>query len=57
MVNSLTLRDDNQSIEGNGVDPNVDINNKNWQQELGEYFNDPDLISALRQIVPQPPIR
>lgn len=57
LVNSITLRDDNQPIEGRGVEPDVDISNKNWKQELGNYFNSPELIAVLRQIAAEPPIQ
>lgn len=57
LVQYLTLRDDNQLIEGRGVDPNVNISDKNWQQELPIYFRSASLISALEQEAAQPPLK
>jgi hypothetical protein len=57
LVNSITLRDDNQPIQGRGVDPDVDISNSNWKNKLGNYFHSPDFIQALRAKATQPPIR
>ena len=48
LVNSITLRDDNQSIEGLGVDPNVRTTDKNWKSELSSSFNSTSLIDALK---------
>jgi C-terminal processing protease CtpA/Prc len=47
LVHSLTLRDDGQPIEGAGVDPDVNTNDKNWQSRLGEYFRSQSLIDAI----------
>jgi C-terminal processing protease CtpA/Prc len=57
IVNSLTLRDDNQPIEGKGVDPDVNIADKNWRDKLSTYFTSPSLISAIEKAVSQPPLR
>lgn len=48
LVHSLTLRDDNQPIEGNGVEPNVDIGKPDWEKEFNSYFNSTDLIEAVK---------
>ncbi len=50
LVHSLTLRDDNQPIQDRGVDPLISINNPDWEDLLNVYFNDPDLISAIKEI-------
>lgn len=50
IVHSLTLRDDNQPIEGRGVEPVVDINNPNWDEELYSYFNDLELVKAVKKL-------
>lgn len=50
LVHSITVRDDNQPIEGRGVDPNININDPNWQQELLQYFNNQNLINAIEDI-------
>lgn len=48
LVNSVTLRDDNQSIEGLGVDPDVRITNKTWKTDLSNVFYTKSLIEALK---------
>lgn len=50
LVHSLTLRDDNQPIEGNGVSPLIDINSPNWKKEFYAYFNYNELIEAVEKI-------
>lgn len=50
LVHSITLRDDNQPIERRGVDPDININNANWQQSLFSYFRNSDLIQAINTI-------
>jgi hypothetical protein len=50
LVHHLSLRDDGQPVEGNGVIPVIDINSSNWEQQLNEYFNYPELTSALKEI-------
>jgi C-terminal processing protease CtpA/Prc len=57
LVHSLTLRDDNQPIEGRGVDPDVDIKNPDWKSQLSKFFNSKNLINALAQIASQPVVR
>lgn len=47
MVHSITLRDDGQPIEGRGVDPHVNIKDKNWKEQLLEFFKAQDLIDAI----------
>ena len=51
LVNSLTLRDDNQPIEMNGVLPDIDISSPNWKQKLPNYFKSPAFIKALNEAV------
>jgi C-terminal processing protease CtpA/Prc len=51
LVNSITLREDGQPIEGLGVSPDVDITKPNWQKELPKYFTSPSLINAIKQVV------
>ncbi len=50
LVHSLTLRDDNQPIEGRGVEPDIDINQKNWDKQLLSYFNSPTIVRTVKQI-------
>ena len=55
LVHSLTLRDDNQIIEGNGVEPLININNSNWKEELRKYFDSEEIIKAVEEIWNTPP--
>jgi C-terminal processing protease CtpA/Prc len=57
LVNSLTLRDDNQPIESRGVDPDVNVNEKGWQQKLSNYFTSPSLRGAIQKALSRPPIK
>ena len=47
IVHSVTLRDDNQPIQGRGVDPDVDVSDFSWKKKLRDYFRSPDLISNI----------
>ena len=51
LVHSLTLRDDNQPIEGKGVEPNINIKNEGWENELNKKFNSPILTQKIKEIV------
>lgn len=51
LVHSITLRDDNQPIEGRGVDPDVSIKDPNWPQKLLEYFNNQRLVNAVQEVL------
>lgn len=51
LVHSITLRDDNQPIEGRGVEPDINIKDGDWQEKLNTYFRNQDLISAVRQLL------
>lgn len=51
LVHSITLRDDNQPIEGRGVDPDVSIKDPDWQQKLLSYFNNPALVGTVKNVV------
>ncbi len=51
LVHSITLRDDNQPIEGRGVEPDINIKDPNWQQSLFSYFRNPQLINAVTSIL------
>ncbi len=57
LVHSLTLRDDNQPIEGRGVDPDINIADKNWQSQLAAVFRSASLISVLKKEAAKPPLR
>ncbi|MFW0837533.1 MAG: S41 family peptidase [Candidatus Komeilibacteria bacterium] len=53
LVNSVTLRDDNQPIEGRGVDPTININDPDWTDQLYLYYSDRDLIDAVEKLIDQ----
>ncbi len=55
LVNSITLRDDNQSIEGQGVEPDININDTLWKSKLNNYFRSTSLIQALSESANKPP--
>jgi hypothetical protein len=57
LVHAITLRDDQQPIQGLGVDPDVKISDSNWQSELSTYFRSPSLVAALKKEAVQPPIQ
>lgn len=57
LVNSLTLRDDNQPIEINGVLPDIDIGDTDWKKKLPNYFDSSSMIDGLRQVVDKSPMR
>ncbi len=46
LVNSLTLDENNQPIEGNGVKPDVDVGQGGWQAKVRALFP-PDLAQAV----------
>jgi len=50
LVHHLTLREDGQPIEGQGVNPDVDIRQSNWRQQLNAYFNSPELLTAVNNL-------
>jgi len=56
LVRYLTLRDDGQPIEGAGVDPDVNINDKNWRKKLGEHFHSQALIDVISQTAAVSPL-
>jgi C-terminal processing protease CtpA/Prc len=57
LVNNITLRDDNQPIEGRGIDPDVYTSDKNWKSELSQFFRSPSLIQALKNEAAADPLR
>ena len=50
LVNHLTLRADNQSIEENGIEPVININDPKWKEQLLAYFNYNELIKAVEEV-------
>lgn len=57
LVNTLTLRDDQQPIEQNGVIPNVDISQVGWQKQLPAFFTSALLRAAIQEAISQPLMR
>jgi C-terminal processing protease CtpA/Prc len=57
LVHAITLRDDQQPVQGRGVDPDVSITDANWKSELSKYFRSNSLIEALKKEAAQPPIQ
>ena len=55
LVNHLTIRDDNQPIEGVGVEPTINTEDKNWKNKLNEYFNYKELNDAVEKVWDTPP--
>lgn len=51
LVHSLVLRDDGQPIEGNGVEPVVNINDQDWEKQLYAYFHYQELINTIKEII------
>lgn len=51
LVHSITIRDDNQPIEGRGVEPDINIKQDGWEQQLLKYFSNPQLVSAIKEIL------
>ncbi len=51
LVHTLTLRDDNSPIEGNGVSPNVSTSNSDWTTQLSSYFDSSSITSRVKQIL------
>ncbi|MDP2649544.1 MAG: S41 family peptidase [bacterium] len=51
LVHSLTLREDNQPIEGKGVDPNVNTKDLDWKKQFNSYLNYPQLADSVEGIL------
>ena len=57
LVNSLTLRDDNQPVEGNGVIPDILISDSAWKNKLSSVFRSASLIETVRQVASGKPLK
>lgn len=55
LVHALTLREDNQPIEGNGVEPLININDPDWEEQLLQHFHYPELVEKIKEIWSQDP--
>jgi hypothetical protein len=51
LVHSLTLREDNEPIEGKGVEPNIDVTNPDWESQLTKHFNSTFLTQKIKEIL------
>lgn len=51
LVHSITLRDDNQPIEGRGVEPDINIKDSNWEDQLFSYFRNQNIINAVKSLI------
>ncbi|MDP3726866.1 MAG: S41 family peptidase, partial [bacterium] len=50
LVHTITLREDGQPIEGRGVEPLIDITQKDWDKKLLKYFHRSDLVEAVKEL-------
>lgn len=50
LVNHITLRDDGEPIEGRGVEPNISLDDSNWDKELFGYYNN-TVVGAVKDIL------
>jgi len=55
LVHTLTLSDDNQPIEGRGVEPTISIDSADWKKQLFAYFRNNDLVRAVEDLWAQSP--
>lgn len=55
LVNSLSLNEENQPIEGKGVSPTIQINDPGWENQLFAYFHYLELTKAVKEIWNTPP--
>lgn len=56
LVHSLTLRDDNQPIEGIGIEPVINLNNNDWEGLFYDYFRHPQLTQVVFDLWQEGPI-
>jgi C-terminal processing protease CtpA/Prc len=45
------LADDGQPIEGRGITPTIDIRSPDWKKQLQAYFNYPELVNKLEELI------
>jgi Periplasmic protease len=55
LVHSITLRDDNEPVEGRGVDPDVSIDDASWKALLANRLKTPGLAKTVQSLVLNPP--
>jgi C-terminal processing protease CtpA/Prc len=57
LVNHLTLRDDNEPIEQNGVIPDIDTTVAGWQKNLSDYFDSSSFIGVIETRLASDPLK
>jgi len=57
LVHSLTLREDGQPIEENGVEPTISIDDPDWKNQLFAYFHWQELAQVVEEIWENPPFK
>jgi len=57
LVYALTLRDDNQSIDGVGVEPDISVNETDWKSKVPLRFRSQSLIDATKETLSVPPLK
>ncbi len=55
IVHSVTLREDNQPVEGRGVDPDINIRTANWKKEVEARLKTSAFAKVVEQVVSNPP--
>ncbi len=55
LVHSLSIRDDGQLIEGNGVVPVISMDSPTWEDQLFAYFHYKELGETIKNIWDTPP--
>ena len=51
LVHSLTLREDGEPIEGRGVEPDINLKNTNWRQQLSNTFPSSAFVDDLVKVL------
>ncbi len=57
LVNSVTLRDDNQPIEGRGVTPDIDIKSPTFNEDLLKSIRNSSLVKTVEERMGSAPLR
>lgn len=50
LVHRVTVRDDGQLIEGNGVEPVISIKDAKWREKLMQYYNRMEIVKAVEEV-------
>lgn len=50
LVHHITLRDDNQPIQGNGVEPAIFMADPKWKKQFYAYFRYPELADIIEKL-------